>query len=248
MKNYLKLLLLIPITIFGTIYEIKKIEEVKIPEQSNVLVIFDIDNTLIHLKQELGSDQWFYHRWKQLEKTGLTTEEALCRVAFEFNGIQSLSQCQLVEQTTPNFFAKLRSEKIPFMGLTIRSFELSKRTIQQLKSCNLKFDQKVFDPSPQFLDKNTFLFSYDGIVFTNGGSKGHAIGKWLDHFLYQVDHVVVIDDKLQHLEAIEKELERRGIEMTGYRYGYLDDHVANFCPNRARVQFELVEPLIEGKL
>ncbi|MBM3194588.1 MAG: DUF2608 domain-containing protein [Chlamydiae bacterium] len=86
MRNYLKLLLLIPITIFGTIHEIKKIEEVKIPEKSNVLVIFDIDNTLIHLKQELGSDQWFYHRWKELEKTGLSTEEALCLVALNSMG------------------------------------------------------------------------------------------------------------------------------------------------------------------
>lgn len=133
------------------------------------------------------------------------------------------------------------------MGLTIRSFELSKRTIQQLKSCGIEFDTCLVDRSAQFLDKNSFLFSLDGIVFTNGGSKGSAIGKWLDHFCYDVGHVVVIDDKLQHLEAIEKELQKRGIQMTGFRYGYLDEHVANFCPQKARIQFEHIEPLIEGK-
>lgn len=230
------------------IIEVESFDQIQIPDEKNLLVILDIDNTLIHLKQELGSDQWFYHRWKELEDKGLSHQEALNKVAFEFNGIQTLSQSELVEESILGFLEKLRSKKIPFMGLTIRSFELCKKTHQQLNDCGITFDSCFFDPQPHFLDKKGFVFSYNGVIFTNGSSKGIAFDLWKKAHNLFFDHVIVVDDKRAHLETLQNALANYGIKFTGYRYGYLDAHVKNFCPKKAKSQFTFIEPLIEGRL
>lgn len=230
------------------IIEVDSFDQILIPEDKNVLVIFDIDNTLIHLKQELGSDQWFYYRWKELEDRGLSNTEALKKVAFEFNGIQALSQSKLVEESILGFLQILRSKNIPFMGLTIRSFELAIRTHQQLNDCKVVFDSSFFDPDPYFLDKNNFVFSFKGVVFTNGSNKGKAFDLWKKHYGLSFDHVIVVDDKRAHLESLKNAVEKSGCKFTGYRYGFLDEQVRNFCPKKAQSQFNWIAPLIEGRI
>ncbi|NDE64027.1 MAG: DUF2608 domain-containing protein [Chlamydiae bacterium] len=98
MKKLLQTLAILPIWFLSaSIIEVNSFEQIQIPAEKNLLVILDIDNTLMHLKQDLGSDQWFYHRWKELENQGMTNEQALRKVAFEFNGIQTLSPSKIVE-------------------------------------------------------------------------------------------------------------------------------------------------------
>ena len=241
MKTSLLFYLLVPIAIFGEIFEVNSFEQIVVPNEKNLLVILDIDNTLIRLKQDLGSDQWFYHRLDELKNGGRSSNEALSRVAAEFNGIQSLSQSQPVEECIPKFIESLRLKGIPFMGLTIRSFELSKRTHQQLNDCGIRLQTDVFDRKPQFLDPDTFLFSFDGAVFTNGGNKGIAFLKWLDFFSQKWEHIVVVDDKLAHLEALEKAAQIAKIKFTGFRYGHLDGLVKEFCPNRTQLQYGFIK-------
>lgn len=249
MKKLLQILAILPIWFLSaSIIEVNSFDQIQIPAEKNLLVILDIDNTLMHLKQDLGSDQWFYHRWKELENQGMTNEQALRKVAFEFNGIQTLSPSKIVEDPILDFVESLRKKKIPFMGLTIRSFELALRTHQQLNDCGIIFDSRFFDPQPLFLDKKSLLFCYDGVIFTNGGNKGRAFDLWKSHFNLTFDHVIVIDDKKAHLESLQKTIVELGAKFTGYRYGFLDEHVRNFCPKRAQEQFHLIEPLIEGKL
>ncbi|MFZ4772516.1 MAG: DUF2608 domain-containing protein [Chlamydiia bacterium] len=248
MKLLLQVLAICPLFCWGTITEITSIDEVKILPEENVLYIFDIDNTLIHLIQELGSDQWFYQRIQDLEKMGKTSTEAQDQTAAEFYGIQQLSQSQIVEKSIPHFIEILKEKKLPFMGLTIRGFDIARRTIQQLSDCGVELDGDVFDPAPHFIEKSSYLFSYKGVVFTSGGNKGVALQKFLSCYDLHFDHVVMVDDKRHHLEGVEKALEEIGISMTGYRYGFLDEYVARFCPDRAKKQFSCVEPLIEGKV
>jgi hypothetical protein len=249
MKKLLQILAILPVWFLSaTIVEVSSFEQIQIPDEKNLLVILDIDNTLMHPKQDLGSDQWYYYRRKELQNQGLTMEQASRKVNFEFNGIQTLSLSKIVEDPILVFLEGLRKKKIPYIGLTARSFELALRTHQQLHDCGIIFESKFFDPQPHFLDKGSLLFCYGGVVFTNGGNKGQAFDLWKKHVNLTFDHVIVIDDKKAHLESLQKTIVELGGKFTGYRYGFLDEHVRNFCPKKAKEQFHLIEPLIEGKL
>jgi hypothetical protein len=235
-------------SIWGEIYEIKSVSEILLPKEAEkTLVVFDIDNTLIKLNQELGSDSWFYHRFHELVSKGMQEHQALQKAIHEFNAIQNLSKYELVERAFIDLFAQLDERQFNYMGLTIRGFDLSCRTIHQLHDIGIEFDSGLMDSAPCFIDNKSYLFWMGGVVFTFGKNKGEAICKFLDTISKDFDHVIVVDDKLHHLQAIESHLAKNGIRMTGYRYGFLDHEVAQFCPVKASEQFLTLLPLIEGE-
>src|SRR5688500_18764674 len=70
------------------------------------LVVFDIDNTILHTKQTLGSVQW--HDWftQGLAKAGKTPKDQIVdRSAAEWIRVQKASESELIEKDTPALIA-----------------------------------------------------------------------------------------------------------------------------------------------
>lgn len=59
----------------NNIYEIQEISQYL--THKNCLVVFDIDNTLLFPKTDLGSDQWFSHMVEEQTKLGLDINTAI---------------------------------------------------------------------------------------------------------------------------------------------------------------------------
>jgi Protein of unknown function (DUF2608) len=222
----------------GEIIETMRFDTLKNYVKPTSLIILDIDNTLMIPIQELGTDQWFYHRIKRYEREGLNKAESLEKALAEWTAIQSITKVRVVEQGTQGVIKQLQDEGFTIMGLTTRGLGLSHRTIEQLKSIDI--DLSITSPTDEdvyFMNGQGVLFR-SGILFTSGTHKGEAFKKFIDAIKYKVDSVVFINDKGSHIKELQETIVSLGIPFIGLRYGYLDEKVKNFSQDLSDIQWE----------
>jgi hypothetical protein len=205
--------------------------------QPEMLVIFDIDNTLIEPVQELGTNQWFENRIKEYISYGCSKQDALEKALREWNAIQNVTLVKLVEPDIACIMKDLQNKGCTVMGLTTRGLGISTCTLHQLQTVNIDLemtaptDQEIF-----FMNGKGVLFR-GGILFTAGTHKGDALEKFLKAIDYKPSSIMFINDKLSHLLPVEEYCGKFAIPFAGIRYGFLDEKVKNFRKQIAEIQF-----------
>ena len=119
----------------------------------NVLLVFDVDNTLLATNQDLGSDQWFGWQSKLLKEFPLPKEA----VASEFTGllrayslILSLSAMRPTQKELPIIVSGLQSQGFKILVLTSRGVDLRAATQRELVANGFRFDKSAMPPAIGF--------------------------------------------------------------------------------------------------
>lgn len=206
---------------------------------ANTLILLDIDDTLIVSKQMLGSDPWFEHRWKSYRDEGLSLSDALEKSVAEWVIMCHLTQTEIVEPGTETLIQKLQREGNLVMGLTSRDFSLATRTRTQLREHHIDLSHSAPCPKDHYtcIDGHGVLYRH-GILYTSGRCKGEALFKICEQMGFTPKRILFINDKLSHLQDIEKSAQEKGVEFIGLRYGYTDPRKAAFRPEIADVQWK----------
>jgi hypothetical protein len=119
-----------------TMDEVKTIieEASKSAGPENTLIVFDIDNTLLKMSKDLGSDAWY--KWQSDLLKGPPSDFS---VAKDVNGVinvqrllYDLSAMSLPENSTPEVVGKLRKAGYPVMMLTGRGPDTLSATRREL--------------------------------------------------------------------------------------------------------------------
>jgi len=221
------------------IIEIHNMSEIHQYIKPNTLIVFDIDNTLLEPAQELGSDQWFYRQFEKYLESGMLLKSALNQTLAEWHAIQCLTKVNIVEEGTAKIIRNLQAEKFDIIGLTTRGLEMSRCTVDQLKT--LHIDLSLNSPVKKdcfFINSNKGVLFHEGILFTTATHKGVAFFKLLDQIQYEPSHVVFINDKATHIRDLEETCEERNVPFVGLRYGFLDAKVKTFQMDVAEIQFQ----------
>jgi hypothetical protein len=122
-----------------TMEEVKGILEVvgKSARPEDTLIVFDIDNTLLKMKKDLGSDAWFNWQNSLLAASPPTD----LRVGDNTDGLLNiqrllydLSGMEPPEKSAPEFVAELRAVGYPVMMLTGRGPGTMNATLRELAS------------------------------------------------------------------------------------------------------------------
>jgi hypothetical protein len=204
----------------------------------NTLVIFDIDNTLVHPTEELSSDEWFYYLVdkKMAEGFDHVTAVHYCLPAAVY--AQFNVDVEPTEQGIPELIANLIDNNIAVMALSARSFFVADRTVEQLNNNNITF----FIPdvsSADFVIPTTYpCFYKDYILFSGTNDKGEILHYFFDIMDYHPETVIFIDDKMKNIVSVEKALEAHCIPFIGIRYSGCDDRVKNFDPAKSDAQWQ----------
>lgn len=223
-------------SIYGNIVETAHFSEICQYVGEETLVILDIDDTLLIPVQTLGTDVWFCHQLEQYKKLG-DYPFALDKALAQWEAIRHLTQVKLVEEGTETFIQQLQNAHITVMGLTTQGLALATRTLNQLKSLDIDLSKTApFNEDCYFMNQHGVLYR-QGILFTSGTIKGKALFKLLDEIDYHPKHILFINDKMTHLQDVEKSALEHGVEFTGLRYAYSDQRVASFKPEIAKVQW-----------
>jgi len=221
-----------------TIIEANNIESVlEHAKDGDTLVIFDIDNTLLHTNQELGSDVWANWYVHQKLREGLNPFQAVDYMLDLFNHIHAHIDIYPVEDRSVAIVQQLKDLEIPTMCLTSRPSSMIDVTQEQLiktgfvlncpshlnKALSLKIDHKAE--------------MANGIVCGGMNDKGNVLAHIFEKLNCSLPEAIVfVDDKKSCVDSIGKTCSAIGADYTGIRYGYLDKLASQFDAKKAEIQ------------
>lgn len=218
---------------------------------SQALVVFDVDETLIVPKDKIlrpSGEKLVYALTSRLGAV-LTPEEQ--------NELRSITLLQReishTDPKVPLLFQTLKQKNIPAMALTALFPGqygiiplLEKWREEELKRHGMDFglhspyeETLIFE---EFLER-TPLF-YKGILCCSHYPKGTLLKKFLEKTKLRPNHILFIDDVLSHLSSVEAEISGMGIPYTGFHYLGVKQQPEEVPLEIAQFQFKF---LVENK-
>ena len=200
----------------------------------NVLVVFDIDNTLLKANQPIGSDQWF--EWQAEAIKTLSSDasyksfDELLKAQADFFQMSSMS---LTENTLPQIVGELKRSRHPMLLLTSRGPELRNVTERELERNKLWFSENAFMQGIPFTFMETPFKArvsfMNGIFMTSGHHKGEALVYLLRKAGKNYKAIVFVDDHDKHTRRVyDTFAPSASTEVVTFRYGKEDEAVAAF--------------------
>ncbi|MGZ3797840.1 MAG: DUF2608 domain-containing protein, partial [Pseudobdellovibrionaceae bacterium] len=201
------------------------------PEE--VLVVFDIDNTLLRLAGDLGSEQWFLWQRELLDKHTQTlpvvTDSAENLLTVQ-SWIYNSQPMQVVDPLQRDWILQLRNAGTEVIALTSRSLNVHKATLREIRNnsillstanvLGLQNEGQVYLPYQLELPEKSGLTADDienfklgepnpvlfdrGVFFTQGQNKGAMLKTLLARMKRSFKAIVFIDDRLKHVQAVRE--------------------------------------------
>lgn len=207
-------------------------------KQQTILIIVDLDETIITNTTGLGSDAWFYTSLRKLIAHGLAPEYARALMRSLNINVQKHSKLRLIEEHTPSLIAQWQARGIHVIALTARAARLAEHTAQQLHAFGITFT----DHAPA-MRNHVFSFPqhachHNGVVCCGPHNKGTILNHWLDTVGLKPDLIIFADDKHKNIHDVQQTVEHRGIAFVGIRYSCCDEEIKNFnfTPTIAELQ------------
>lgn len=237
------------------VYAVERYAEQYGPE--HVLLVVDVDNTLLAMNQPLGSDQWF--EWQdQLLKN---QPDSSLLVAKSFDGLlqaqglmYSVGRMHPPQRDLPTLVARLQDLGITTLVLTSRGDDFRAATERELQRNGYDLARSAlavrdlpagtylpYDPAdPQaagFSAAEFASFELDsprpvayakGIFMTAGQHKGAMLLAILHHAVPDIRAIVFVDDHQRNVERVFAATTGHEIETTAFRYRREDPNVRAF--------------------
>ena len=192
----------------------------------NVLVVLDIDNTILTSDTDLGSDTWYQWQNDELDLKP-TPEQKLTRDCLYNEAIgllYDLGTMSLTDSLLPGYIKAWQSSGATLFALTSRSPKYRAATERELSRNNI--DLKAAELST--IDGNELIFSltltrdlsYDnGIMMTTGMNKGEMLAYILEKAGRSFKANIFVDDTRKNIDAVKnKYLDNNNIDMILFHY------------------------------
>ncbi len=195
-------------------------------KNSEVLFVFDIDNTLLAMNQDLGSDQWF--NWK---KNNLSKKSEFSTLLKWQEILFNLGHMRLVDKESVSLIKK-RQLKGDVIALTSRSPSYRSATLRELDRYNISFRHSSLasefigtKKSQSFLRGLSFS---EGVIMSSGHNKGEVLKSLLKEKSHRYKQIVFFDDHSKHTDNFYKTFIDSGLDVFVIRYGKEDENVREF--------------------
>ena len=218
--------------------------------RDRVLVVFDIDNTLLAMEQGLGSDQWYY--WQK----DLAAEDpcSTLRVQDLLKAQGALFYASAMRPTQPDAalqVSRLQDAGLTVIALTSRGPEFDLQTFRELRRNGISFWPSALPPARGFParfipegGKREALYQ-EGVFLTAGQHKGAMLKALLDKTGAASPAVIVLaDDKAENPQVMMETFKGSGTAVHAWRYSREDANVAALDRQQAAAQWEAVEPAL----
>jgi hypothetical protein len=218
--------------------------------RDRVLVVFDIDNTLLAMEQGLGSDQWYYWQ-KDLAKDDPCSGD-LVNNRFRVQGaLYFVSAMRPTQPDAAEQIKRLQDAGLTVIALTSRGPDYSLQTFRELRRNGISFWPGALPPKRGYpgsfipeSDTRAALYQ-DGVFLTAGQHKGDMLKALLDKTGVGAPAVIVmVDDKAENLQAVMETFEVSGTAVHAWRYSREDDNVATLDTQESAAQWNAVKPAL----
>lgn len=211
----------------------------------NMIVFFDMDDTLTDSTVSLGSGAWrkfirqkiadyeseYGKRWDSVN----LHDELTLRVARQI-------PVKPVESGIPAVITELQNNGISVFVLTARGKskwystdveDIDLLTHQQLLDAGFDFSLSILPPELQSMDSS---FYDEGVIYSSPLKKGALLKKLVEETGYRPSKIVFIDDKMDQVQSMEEAAKDLGIPFVGFWYTRADENHLNFDPIVATLQ------------
>jgi Protein of unknown function (DUF2608) len=222
-----------------------------------VLLVVDIDNTLLAMNRELGSDQWF--EWQKYLLDNQPKSKYL--VAPDFPGLleaqgvlYNLARMHPPQRDLPAIMGRMQGLGVNTLVLTSRGPEFRAATERELHNNGYDFARSelpVHDlPGGEYIPydlddleadgltrQDAIAFKLEeprrvsyanGIFMTAGQPKGAMVITMLTYAVPDVRAVVYVDDNIRHVAYVFAAAAGRGKNVTAFHYTREDENVKRF--------------------
>ncbi len=215
------------------------IEEIAEELDSNSLVLFDVDATLIVPKEAILKPEG-KELFKQLTK-GYKDRDL-------FRDIRMQALHSLVDNRSLPFIQKLKERKIPALAFTaapakIRGVEQpADWRVNELKRYGFDFSKTFSNCNFLELPKNASeqhipMFK-SGVLFSSFHPKGDILVIFLQMMDLHPKKVLFVDDEIEHVRSVVTSLEEHGIECIGIHYTAANNSSFELNAEQARFQVD----------
>lgn len=205
----------------------------------NLLICFDVDNTLVQPLSHVGSDQWFQHLATEQEKKGYSREKSLLQAHKLTTIARQHVPAKTVEKETHNVVKKLGSLGAT-VALTKRTPCNARLTIDLLRELNIDLTKQL----PNAICEDYFLPHHArheiGHIFCSGNSKGTVLKTFLEKNYLHPDGVILIDDRHECLEETAHGLSNTGSKFLGIEYTQAHTWIRSYDHQKAMQEFEKI--------
>lgn len=196
-------------------------------DPSQVLVVFDIDNTILATDDDLAGEHWFL--WQsEMIKAGNFDDGAVAKTLDELLVVQgwlyTIGRMHAVEPRIPDDVKQLASRGTRFMALTSRNPEIRDVTLRELAKNG--FDLGASAPGPSGGYAGPFVpeagakpvIFERGVMLTSGQNKGVMLRALLAKTGATFSDIVFVDDRPHHLEGVQAAFADRPERVRTVRY------------------------------
>jgi len=197
----------------------------------DTFIVLDLDNTTIESIAEgnVGSDQWFENLFRHANAIKIDSDKATQLILTLYHAVQLHIQVKPVEPEIVRIIKALQDIHVPILAFTARSKKILEPTLRQLAEVDISFARQFGKSNFEFVIDGGHIITYcDGIVFCDGKDKGKCLAEFFKKIKYYPAHVLMLDDKLKHLNSVKAIVNGYGGRFEGIRCGHLDEKVASF--------------------
>ncbi len=223
----------------------------KIHGTERVLVVFDIDNTLMAMDQGLGSDQWY--DWQKNLQLADPCDARLVSDRLAVQGaLFFISAMRPTQADAAQLVQRLQHEGLNVIALTSRGPAFRLATFRELRRNGYSFYQSAIGPGRGYPDifvpeGGSRAARYEeGVFMTAGQHKGDMLRALLEKTGTPWPAVIVMaDDKEGNLQTVLETFAGTGTAVHAWRYSREDAAVSSFDRNKATELWLQIRPALQ---
>lgn len=178
---------------------------------NKVLVVFDIDNTLLTTgKSDLGGDIWYQWQTDKLPIKPNEGQKVKCLYSDTIPMLYQLLPMTLTEPTVKKLINQLKTNNNTFFALSSRGNETRSATTRELNKHGLDFSKNSLAPQGSkqapvyFKTLNRPTAYLNGVALTSGANKGQYIDFLLNKTKRKFDALIFVDDGQHNIETVKE--------------------------------------------
>lgn len=214
-------------------------------KKKRILLVSDIDDTLIRPVVNIGSESWFNYSLKNEDIDDVINKLSMVYAVLSFQGVEK--NTDVLIDTIKNLSDPLKYENsMKYMCLTARNVRFHSYTTMHLH--RTRYDKILVRRNMLDLSDTMYLMGadkgnenvprvryIDNICSTSGENKGEVLveilNRYFDTHLEDFDLVIFIDDSKSNTEKVHNHLRnytKRKISSISVHYTYMEEHKSNY--------------------
>ena len=193
----------------------------------NVLIVADIDNTLLTSATALGGDIWYQWQRGKLAVKPTPEQQVSCLFEDTISLLYELAPMKLTEPQVPVLLNNWQEAGNTLLLLTSRAPKNRPATERELLRHGIDISQAALTPvdnaNPVYRQKLEREMSYSrGLMMTTGMNKGTMLKWLLNTTERQFNAIVFVDDSHTNIENMDNAWQQHNTDMRIFHYTHVE--------------------------